>query len=183
MKEDKKLLYFISPNKDNNFYEQLERVDDLFQRERHHVFNSDFKVFKAKEIYDFVRRLDPITGNKTISKCLILDNSNQFDSKVLICPIYPKSASENKFGLNIGKIYQISDSEEYIAALAEIRYVNKKRFVSDPKTKAETNFYGVLNASSYLSILNSYKKIVQTIIDKSTEYNSNLFAQRRYLTA
>ena len=113
MKEDKKLLYFISPNKDNNFYEQLERVDDLFQRERHHVFNSDFKVFKAKEIYDFVRRLDPITGNKTISKCLILDNSNQFDSKVLICPIYPKSASENKFGLNIGKIYQINDSEEY----------------------------------------------------------------------
>lgn len=180
---DKKNLYFITPNKENNFYEQLEWIDDIFKKEQHYVFNSDFKVFKAREIYSYVKRKEIENSNTIINKCVILDESGKYTNKVLICPIYPKSASENKFGINIGKICYLGDDEEYIAALAEIKYVSKARFRINGKKISESFSFGNLDTNSYLRILESYKRVIQTIIDKTSDYHTHLLSGQRILSA
>ena len=128
MEKDKMNLYYLSPFKKTNFYDQFEWADELIQKESQYVFNSDFKIFEAKEIYEYIKGLDSQDNVNMIGKCVVLDGSNKYEHKVLICPIYPKSNSDKKFGINIGKIYGLSDEEEYIAALSEIRFISKRRF-------------------------------------------------------
>ena len=105
-----------------------------------------------------------------IGKCVVLDGSNKYEHKVLICPIYPKSNSDKKFGINIGKIYGLSDEEEYIAALSEIRFISKRRFKVKSKLVSEAKNLCLLPSSSYLMILESYKRIIESIIKRVMDF-------------
>ena len=58
MEKDKMNLYYLSPFKKTNFYDQFEWADELIQKESQYVFNSDFKIFEAKEIYEYIKGLD-----------------------------------------------------------------------------------------------------------------------------
>lgn len=183
MSKKEKRLYFITPVKDNGFYDQFEWADNLLQKEESYLFNSDFKVFRAREIYSYTRKFDIQLNRPFKGNCVIMDMSQKYENKVLICPIYPKSMAENKFGINIGHVYELSDTEEFIAALSEIKYVSKARFKEYGKTLNSAKSIGVLSQSAYLRILESYKNIIDAIIKKTTNYSPDLLYNGRILSA
>ena len=181
--DDKKMVYFISPAKKTNFFDQFERVDEIFQREQQPVFNSDFKVFKGRDIYQYISKYDALTKQTIYGYCVILDDSHKYDDKVLICPLYTKNMADNKFGINLGKIYGLSDSEDYFAALSEIKFVTKKRFRIEGKPIREAKSLCNLSFVSYFRILDSYKNIIDSIIKRTTDYSQNLLYGGKILTA
>lgn len=183
MEKDKMNLYYLSPFKKTNFYDQFEWADELIQKESQYIFNSDFKIFEPKEIYEYIKGLDSQDNVNMIGKCVVLDGSNKYEHKVLICPIYPKSNSDKKFGINIGKIYGLSDEEEYIAALSEIRFISKRRFKVKSKLVSEAKNLCLLPSSSYLMILESYKRIIESIIKRVMDFSPNMNVYGNILSA
>ena len=183
MKKDKYNLYYLTPFKNSHFYDQFEWAEETIQRESQYVFNSDFKVFQPREIYEYVKGIDIRGNERVIGKCVILDVSGKFESKVLVCPIYPKTTGDNKFGINIGKIYGLSTEDEYIAALSEIKFISKRSFKVNTKTVSEAKNLCLLPSCSYLTILESYKKIIESIIRKVTDVSLNICQNPQILSA
>lgn len=185
-----KNVYYISVDKKDTFYNQLAWAEDVFKQEHHYVFNSDNKIFRSKEIYAYNRKIDQISGNHLLGHCIILADSGKFDSKVMICPIYSKSEAENKAGINIGRLYQLKDDEDYIAALPEIRFVSKARFKvnnndSNAKQSNSTEYlnYGAIQTSSFLLVLDCYRKFIQGLIEKTRKITKSMFTQSEILCA
>ena len=154
------------------------------------MFNSDNKIFRSKEIYAYNRKIDQISGNHLLGHCIILADSGKFDSKVMICPIYSKSEAENKAGINIGRLYQLKDDEDYIAALPEIRFVSKARFKvnnddNNAKQSKSTGYlnYGTIQTSSFLLVLDCYRRFIQGLIEKTRKITKSMFTQPEILCA
>ena len=180
-KEDKD-IFIISSFKKSKFYDQLEWADDLIQKESHYLFNNDFKVFDPREIYEYIQRFDSSNRINLLGKCVILDRSTKYENKVLVCPIYPKSYSINKFGLNIGKIYGLNE-EEYIAAISEIKFISKRRFKLNDKSISDAQNICYLSTCAYLSILEAYKRIIDTIIKRVNDNSLFSYQNAKYLSA
>ena len=88
----------------------------------------------------------------------------------------------NKFGLNIGKIYGLNE-EEYIAAISEIKFISKRRFKLNDKSISDAQNICCLSTCAYLSILEAYKRIIDTIIKRVNDNSLFSYQNAKYLTA
>ena len=161
-------LYFVLHEENNKLIDQMEWADEVVKKETQgKSFEPvSFSMHKG-QIYTYIRKTS-INGRPVYGQCVILADSTKFDTKVLICPIYPFTGLSDKLGINIGIIPQIDCSCEFIGCLYEINFINKTRFILKPNLKDEPKSLCCLNNEQYLNLLISYRDFVCAIVKSNS---------------
>ena len=127
-----------------------------------------FKTLRG-EIYKYKK-----TNNKMCFIIVLMD-TKEINDEVLICPIYINRNEEVYVpGLDIGLIPELSLKYNFVAAIQEIHFINKNKFVLD-KYEMVPIYYGRLLEITYLEIIYNYKKLLEFALrnkNKSSDVHS-----------
>lgn len=115
-----------------------------------------------KEIHYFAKNIT-LKGQYQNGMCIILETSNEFQGMVLVCPIYEiNDEIHQKEGLKIGRIFNSENRNDFIAAITEIKFINKDRFLYD---KSGARVVGNITQSILVDIVNLYVSIIKRAIE------------------
>lgn len=165
-------FYIISKNRNEKLLEQMEWVDEVVNKELIFKPNKSAISFSLSRgrIYKYLNKVT-IYNKSVIQYCLILADSTRYDSKVLVCPLYPIDNETAKLGINIGIIPQIDCNHELVACLHEINFINKLRLKinHDEQSNNEIKPVCCINKETYVKVMKSYKDFVATIVETNTK--------------
>jgi hypothetical protein len=162
-KNKTKIVYKVKYKENNCLEAQLDWSRDLLSNKEPIIEENKHIYLKQGEIYEF--KLSKI---KT-TLCIILNDTNEYQENILVCPIYLLKDNFVHDGLEIGMIPEISTNFEFIAAIHEIRFVKAKHLYFK-----ESNFnpisLGRIMKSTLVNIVYLYKSLLEKIIKMPKRY-------------
>jgi hypothetical protein len=157
----KEKVYAISFEKNSSLQSQLTWMEDARENLSNSFSKSHDINLEQGSVHEYVKAVN-VDGSIIKGLCIILENSNKWQPLAIICPIYKiKNDICLKEGLNIGLIPNYGNSE-YIAAIQEIRFIQKKRFLIPGVQKDEVAF---VFQNVVFDIMTFYIKLLNKIMD------------------
>ncbi len=179
---ENKKIYIVKSAISKDLEKQLTRTNEtLNQKTTHYLFNKDRKVFRAGEIYECA--LTDNRNNTFIYPVIIMKNSSEYNTRVLICPLF-KEEEEVTYSncLNIGIIPSIDQSHSFAADIMYIRSVPKECFrLSRKNSLKELKPICNLSYEQYMHILITYRDLISEVIRQNSYYEANYIKGNRYL--
>lgn len=124
----KEPVYAIDFEKNSSLQSQLTWMEDARENLSNSFSKSHNINLSQGSVHEYAKAANS-DGSIIKGLCIILEMSNKWQPLAIICPIYKvKNDICLKEGLNIGLIPNFKNSE-YIAAIQEIRFIQKKRFL------------------------------------------------------
>jgi len=179
MDNDKPERIYLFNNKEEEkkkLLEQFAWADSEMNKYTKAGFRSDYKIMCRQEIHKYIRNID-FTGFRVIGKCVVLDNSTKFESKVLICPLVNESQVKDGMGLNLGIIPSIDPFKETYALIQDIKMISKRHFNFEEEPKVDgsnESKIGAVTQKQCLMILETRMSFIRSIIRRSQSlYNEH----------
>ena len=169
MKE--KRIYVIKDFKNKRLENQLVWADDELSLKVSYLFNRDTLTCNQGEIYNCIF-IDQLTNQEHEIKAVVMSSSGEYEPNVLICPLINV---ENKDiasqGFVLGQIASLNDGVTYFARVSSLKTVDKNALRFSPNMKLkDIKPVGYISTAHFVAILNGYKKYLQFIINKNTDY-------------
>ena len=180
MKE--KRIYIIKDFKNKSLEKQLTWADDELSMKVSYLFNKDTLACKQGEIYNCIF-IDRLTHEEHHIKAVVMSSSGEYEPNVVVCPLIDNENKEIAVqGFAIGQITSLNDGVTYFARVSSLKTVDKNAFRLNPNMRLkDVKPVGVINTPHFIAILNGYKKYMQGVIDRNTEYSfvdSNFYLER-----
>lgn len=152
-----KTIYLAKFHNNNVLEDQLDWSNKFLNCNSLYKNSSKTVYLRQGDVYEF-----KFSKNKT-TLGIILSDSNEYQSKVLICPIYIVKDDNLHDGLEIGLIPEISTKYDFIAAVQDIRFVSVQ-FLFFKESNYNPVSLARIMKSKLIDIVYLYKSLIETII-------------------
>ena len=152
-----KNIYLTKYHNNNVLEDQLEWSKKFLKSNSHKKTRVKSIYLKQGEIYEF-----KLSRNKT-TLGIILNDTNEYQSAVLICPIYIIKDDYLHDGLEIGLIPEITTNFDFMAAIHEIKFVNTS-FLYFKESNYNPISLAKVMKSKLIDIVYLYKSLLEAVI-------------------